>query len=106
MRCIRDQRRRAVILECHASPRILVVESAPEHAELAAQALAGCGFDSQAVYTGREAIDHVRQDLVDAIVTELLLRDMDGLALLRACRRVTVHGPGHDARAVGPFRTV
>jgi two-component system response regulator HydG len=64
--------------------RILVVDDRPEMAEMVADALSERGYTAIAVSSGGEAMHRLRMDRFDALVTDLRMPEVDGLALLRA----------------------
>lgn len=66
------------------TPRVLVVDDRPEMAELIAEDLTQNGFAAVAISSGREAMDRLREERFDAVVTDLRMPEVDGLMLLRA----------------------
>jgi DNA-binding NtrC family response regulator len=64
--------------------RVLVVDDRAEMAEMIAEELGNRGFDARASTSGREALDLLRSEHIDALVTDLRMPEVDGLALLRA----------------------
>jgi two-component system response regulator HydG len=78
----------------NAAPRILVVDDEIEMANTIADALTDHGYWSLALGSGREAISSLRSDRFDAIITDLRMPDVDGLAVL------------HESRDLDPSRPV
>jgi DNA-binding NtrC family response regulator len=69
-------------------PRVLVVDDRPEMAEMIADDLCERGYDGMAVFSGREALGLLDSERIDAMVTDLRMPEIDGLALLRASRQL------------------
>jgi two-component system response regulator BaeR len=71
-----------------ASPlRILVVEDDPKIASLLVDYLRHDGFDASSLADGVQALQAIEQDTPDAIVLDLMLPGMDGLAVCQAVRQ-------------------
>ena len=70
-------------------PSLLLVEDEPGFARLISLSLAREGFDVRAVTTGEDAIDAAADRHPDAVILDLGLPDMDGLAVLRDLRERT-----------------
>jgi two-component system response regulator AtoC len=51
------------------------------------------GFEVEALETGREAMEAVRRQVYDAILLDLKLPDMDGLEILKACKKTQPNTP-------------
>jgi two-component system response regulator HydG len=62
--------------------RVLLVDDRVEMAEMVADALVDAGFDAVPVSSGRRALDLLRSEHFDALVTDLRMPDLDGLELL------------------------
>ncbi len=69
--------------------RVLVVDDAIQMAETVADGLSDRGYDATAVASGEQAIARLRAEPFAALVTDLRMPDVDGLALLAAARRIT-----------------
>jgi DNA-binding response OmpR family regulator len=65
---------------------ILIVEDAPEAAELATALLRGAGFDTSTAGTGQAAMELARAHRPDVILLDLGLPDADGTELCRSLR--------------------
>jgi two-component system KDP operon response regulator KdpE len=70
-------------------PSLLIVEDEPGFARLISLSLAREGFDVRTVTTGEGAIDVAADIHPDAVILDLGLPDMDGLAVLRDLRERT-----------------
>ena len=67
---------------------VLVVDDRVDMAEAIADVLSERGYTATALSSARFAIDRLRHDRVDAVVTELRLPDDGGLLVLDASRRL------------------
>jgi DNA-binding NtrC family response regulator len=75
------------------SRRILVVDDHPEMAEMIADDLSDRGYVAVALSSGREAVRRLTEERFDAVVTDLRMPEVDGLALLRASRELDPSRP-------------
>jgi DNA-binding NtrC family response regulator len=73
--------------------RILVVDDNLEMARSIADGLRDIGYDADAVGSGPEAIDRMNGGEFDALVTDLRMPNVDGLALLAASRAADPERP-------------
>jgi two-component system response regulator HydG len=71
-----------------ARPRILVVDDNVEMARTIADGLTEHGYDTVVAAGGQEAVDRLASEPLDAVVTDLRMPGVDGLAVLAASRRV------------------
>jgi two-component system response regulator HydG len=67
--------------------RVLVVDDKLDMADTIADGLRDRGWEATALASSREAIDLLASDDVEALVTDLRMPEVDGLALLNASRR-------------------
>jgi len=67
-------------------PVVLVVEDDPEMNQLQCELLDVHGFDSQAAYTGAEALELCDEKTTDAVLLDLMLPEMDGYETCRQLR--------------------
>src|SRR5438045_896736 len=74
-------------------PRILVADDSLEMAESVADGLRERGYDVVAVGSGREALDLLTKDPFEALVTDLRMPEVDGLALIASSRRLDPDRP-------------
>ncbi len=70
-------------------PRVLVVDDEREMAEMVADGLSDRGYAAMAAASSEEALARLGEDAFDALVTDLRMPHVDGLALLAEARRVT-----------------
>jgi two-component system CheB/CheR fusion protein len=74
------------LAEALTGRRILLVDDYPDGLEMLSQACALCGGHPIMATSAREALEVVRDDPPDAVVTDIGLRGEDGLWLLRQVR--------------------
>jgi two-component system response regulator HydG len=77
----------AAVLASDPVPRVLVVDDDADHAEAVAESLERVGYRVEIAHGGREAVDALRRGEFEIVVTDLLMRDVDGLEVLRAARQ-------------------
>jgi two-component system, NtrC family, response regulator HydG len=70
-------------------PQILIVDDARAMAEMLADGLADRGYRTVVTASGEEALARLRDGDLDALVTDLRMPQIDGLALLAEARRVS-----------------
>ncbi len=69
---------------------VLVVDDERDHADGMAEALQKCCGKAIPVYTGRDALEIIRSQDIDVVVTDLKLGgDVDGLDILREARKTS-----------------
>ncbi|HEX5278934.1 MAG TPA: ATP-binding protein [Micropepsaceae bacterium] len=68
-------------------PTILVVDDNENHRVMIARMLTRGGYRALTAAHGREALNCAQTDVIDVIVTDLLMPEMDGTALLQALDR-------------------
>ena len=93
--------------------KVLVVDDQELMGKLIADLLSRFGHECKIVRSGTEALDRMRQDRFDAVITDIVMPEMDGLALARELRNLyprlpvtimTGHGnayPEESARLAG-----
>lgn len=67
--------------------RILVVDDDPGNRDLLARRLSGRGHAVEAVAGGVEALRRIEDEIPDVVLLDVLMPDMDGLAVLDSIRR-------------------
>ncbi|HET6283642.1 MAG TPA: response regulator, partial [Polyangia bacterium] len=65
---------------------VLLVDDEPTIARGYARILTAAGFTVEIAHDGAEAADHTRQKTFDAIVSDIAMPQMSGLALLKTIR--------------------
>ncbi len=68
-------------------PRILVVDDEAGIRELLSKTLALAEYDVDAAAGGQEALERLRADRYDLVITDLKMPGVDGLTLIREARR-------------------
>jgi two-component system, NtrC family, response regulator HydG len=71
------------------APRVLVVDDERAMAEMLADGLADSGYDAVVAASSEEAALRLREEAFDALVTDLRMPGVDGLALLAEARRAS-----------------
>jgi len=66
---------------------ILIVDDKPENRYLLEAMLGAQGFGTVSAANGIEALEHVKNQHFDAIISDLLMPKMDGFQLLRTCKK-------------------
>ncbi len=62
--------------------RVLIVDNEATHAETVAESLSRVGYDCSVATSGSEGARRIEQDAFDIIITDLMMNDVDGLAIL------------------------
>jgi two-component system response regulator HydG len=84
---------------------VIVVDDREEMAEMIAEALCDRGYEGMALSSGREALRVLRTERVDAMVTDLRMPEIDGLALLDASLQLDPSRPVIVMTAYGTLET-
>ncbi len=69
--------------------RLLVVDDDPVSCEAVAEGLRAEGFDVATAFGGKEALARIRECVFDIVLSDVRMRDLDGLTLLQTLRRET-----------------
>jgi CheY-like chemotaxis protein len=69
-------------------PRIFVVDDEPILLELAQKVLSGLECEIQTFSNPEIALQKYSEQPPDVLITDFAMHEMDGLALIRACRRL------------------
>jgi two-component system response regulator HydG len=64
-------------------PRILVVDDDPNHAEMVAEGLERTGYQTSVATSGTEGVNLIHDREFDLVVTDLVMRDVDGMRILQ-----------------------
>ncbi len=70
-----------------ARERILVVDDDPSMRQFLSIMLSKEGYDVVTVSTGQEAIERVRAEAVDVVITDIKMPGMDGIAVLESLKK-------------------
>jgi DNA-binding NtrC family response regulator len=74
-------------------PRVFVVDDQVDMAEVIAESLCHRGYEGIALSEGREALRRLAAERVDALITDLGMPEVNGLALLRASLKLDPSRP-------------
>jgi two-component system response regulator HydG len=92
-------------------PEVLIVDNDRAHAETVAESLDRMGFRSQVATSGSEGARLIEEKDFDAIITDLVMSDIDGLAILARAKSaqpdtevILLTGHGTIASAVEAMR--
>jgi DNA-binding NtrC family response regulator len=66
---------------------VLVVDDEKEFADVLAERLELKGYQAQACYSGREALERIRGDGIDVVVLDLVMPEMDGINVLNEIKK-------------------
>ncbi len=66
---------------------VLVVDDDSDHADAVEESLSRVGYLCSVAHGGQEAIEKIQSHSHDIVITDLLMRDVDGLAVLRTARQ-------------------
>jgi DNA-binding NtrC family response regulator len=77
----------------HDRPRVLVVDDQSEMATVIADALDDHGYTAFAAYSGSCALEVLRNERVDAVITDLTMPRVNGLDVLRVSQRLDPSRP-------------
>ncbi|MEU6058877.1 SpoIIE family protein phosphatase [Streptomyces sp. NPDC047097] len=69
-----------------AAARVLVADDNADMREYLVRLLRGAGYRTRAVRDGQEALDAIRKDAPDLVVSDVMMPRLDGLALVAALR--------------------
>ncbi len=72
--------------QANHAPRIVVVDDDYELLKLIAMLLRRIGAQSRTFFDGRAALDHLKEEVPDLIILDLMLPDVDGVEILRQIR--------------------
>lgn len=75
------------------SARVLIVEDDPMLRRYLEEALRECGYDICSAANGEEASRYLQRNHVDAVLTDVLMPEQDGVRLVAALKRQQPHLP-------------
>lgn len=84
---------RGIRFPVHEVPRVLVVDDERSVREMLAKALTRGNYAVETAEDGLSGLEILRDADIDLLITDLRMPSMDGLALIRAARRVDSHLP-------------
>jgi CheY-like chemotaxis protein len=74
-------------------PRILVIDDSASALQIVEAMLAGAGHQVHACREGRNALQVLRREAFDLVVTDIYMPDEDGLEVIRESRRICPNVP-------------
>ncbi|MFN3467226.1 MAG: response regulator, partial [Candidatus Brocadiales bacterium] len=66
--------------------RVLVIDDEDSHARATAEALQKVGYQCTVATEGREGLRHIKLGRFDVIITDLVMKDVDGMKILKETR--------------------
>jgi PAS domain S-box-containing protein len=85
--------------------KIIVVDDEPELKKILVEALSGKNFEVTGCSSGQQALEELRQKEFDLLLTDLMMPEMDGIALLEAALKVDPHLIGIMMTGQGTIQT-
>jgi two-component system response regulator HydG len=67
--------------------RVLVVDNEPHHAQAVCESLQRVGYECTVATSGPEGVRRIEQDTFDMVITDLVMNDVDGLAILAKAKQ-------------------
>ncbi|HHT9121014.1 MAG TPA: sigma-54-dependent transcriptional regulator [Candidatus Hypogeohydataceae bacterium YC41] len=71
--------------------KVLVIDDEDSHARAAAEALAKVGYQCIVATEGKEGLKHIKQGGFDVVITDLVMKDVDGMEILKETRSRLPH---------------
>jgi len=68
-------------------PNVLIVDDEVDHAQVVAETLERSGYRCTLATSGQQGLDFVNRGAYDLIVTDLVMKDVDGMEILRTAKR-------------------
>ncbi|MFH0879819.1 MAG: sigma-54 dependent transcriptional regulator [Lentisphaerota bacterium] len=69
------------------TPRVLIIEDDPDGLKSVQEAIADLGFETRTAETGREGVRKFLEEEFDAVLSDLVLPDIDGIEVLNRIRK-------------------
>ncbi|MBI2824320.1 MAG: sigma-54-dependent Fis family transcriptional regulator [Planctomycetia bacterium] len=66
--------------------RVLIIDNEVAHAEAVAESLSRVGYDCTVATSGTRGAERIDEDTFDIIITDLVMNDVDGLAILKRAK--------------------
>ena len=85
--------------------KIIVVDDEPKLKDTLVQVLSAQGFEVTGCSSGKQALAELRQKEFDLLLTDLMMPEMDGIALLEAAAKVDPHLIGIMMTGQGTIQT-
>ncbi len=68
--------------------RVLIVDNEPHHAQAVAESLQRVGYECTVATSGPEGVRRIEKDQFDVVITDLVMNDVDGLAILAKAKEI------------------
>ncbi len=68
--------------------KVLVIDDEPAEAEAMAEGLRRAGYACEVVTSGREGLRLIEENGIDIVLTDLVMRDVDGMAILERAKEL------------------
>ncbi|TFH18074.1 MAG: sigma-54-dependent Fis family transcriptional regulator [Lentisphaerales bacterium] len=88
-----------------SNPRVLIVEDDPDGLRSVSEAVRDAGFEAVAVTNGTDAVSAFRQGHFDAVLSDLVLPDIDGIEVLVRIRKINRETPVLIMTAYGSIQS-
>src|SRR3982074_1796898 len=85
--------------------RIIVVDDEPELRRILIEVLSAQRFEVTACSNGQQALAHLRHKEFDLLLTDLMMPEMDGIALMEAAGKIDPHLVGIMMTGQGTIQT-
>lgn len=85
--------------------RILIVDDETNHVQALCDALGAQGYHTEGHTSARKALDALKQDSFDLLLTDLMMPEIDGIELLRSARKVSSSLVGIVMTGMGTIET-
>jgi two-component system response regulator HydG len=66
---------------------VLIVDNEPQHAQAVAESLQRVGYECTVATSGPEGVRRIEQDTFDVVITDLVMNEVDGLAILAKAKQ-------------------
>ncbi|MBU0485786.1 MAG: hybrid sensor histidine kinase/response regulator [Proteobacteria bacterium] len=83
--------------------RILVVDDEPNNLKLMERFVCSLGYECCVARDGLEALDILRKDIFNILITDMMMPNMDGMELLKYCRKSY---PGMDVMVLTGYSSI
>ena len=74
-----------MIREAH----ILIIDDEKTQAEALAESLTKIGYNCTTVLSGSEGLKIIRKDVIDIVITDLIVHDLDGMVILKETKKIS-----------------
>ena len=68
-------------------PNVLIVDDEVDHAQVVAETLERSGYRCTLASSGQQGLDFINRGAYDLIVTDLVMKDVDGMEILKTAKK-------------------